>query len=62
MHAIIGLAMASTVAMIVAPELSLWPATVGQGLVYAACLAAGFAVAMWMERMNRKFEESGLKS
>jgi putative membrane protein len=62
MHAISGLAMASTVAMIVAPELSLWPATVGQGLVYAACLAAGFAVAMWMERMNRKFEESGLKS
>lgn len=62
MHGIIGLAMASTVAMVVAPELNLWPATVGQGLIYVTCLAVGFVVAMWMDRMNKKFEESGLKS
>ncbi len=62
MHAIIGLALASTVAMLADAELHLWPVTVGQGLVYAACLAVGFVVAMWMDRMNKKFEESGLKS
>ena len=62
MHAIIGLAMASTVAMLVDAELHLWPATVVQGLVYAVCFGVGFVVAMWMDRMNKKFEESGLKS
>ena len=60
MHAIIGLAMASTVAM--ALEKSLWPTSIWQGLIYAVCFAAGFVVAMWMDRMNKKFEESGLKA
>ena len=62
MHAIIGLAMASTVAMLVDADLNLWTANIGQALIYLVCFAAGFVVAMWMDRMNKKFEESGLKS
>lgn len=62
MHAIIGLAMASTVAMLVDPDLHLWTANIGQALIYLLCFAVGFVVAMWMDRMNKKFEERGLKS
>lgn len=55
MHAILGLAVASTLAIL--------PFRQGQSaveiVVNILCFAAGCAIALWMERLNQKLEQSG---
>lgn len=57
MHAILGLALASTVVILPLEAIRSWTDV----LLYAVCFGVGFAVALWMERMNRRFAQSGLK-
>ena len=57
MHAILGLAVASTVVILPFGSAKSWVDYV----VYAACFAVGLVVALWMDRMNKKFELSGQK-
>ncbi|HNW87142.1 MAG TPA: DUF368 domain-containing protein [Candidatus Limiplasma sp.] len=57
MHAILGLALASTVVILPLGTAKTWV----DWVVYAACFAAGCAVALWMDGMNRKLEASGQK-
>ena len=57
MHAILGLALASTVVILPWKAGAQWTDI----LLYTLCFAVGFVIALWMDRMNRKFEQSGLK-
>ncbi len=57
MHAILGLMLASTVMIL---PLGGAPSA-GDVLLYAVCFAAGVAIALWMDRVNRKMVDSGLK-
>ena len=57
MHAILGLAVASTLMIIPLEGVrSVWDV-----LLYAACFGAGLMVALWMDRMNKRYEASGQK-
>ena len=57
MHAILGLAVASTVVILPFGSAKTWLDIV----LYAVCFAVGCVIALWMERMNRKLEASGQK-
>jgi putative membrane protein len=56
-HAILGLAIASTVVILPLDAVH----SVSDVLIYALCFAAGLVIALWMDRMNRKLEAGGLK-
>lgn len=57
MHAVLGLTLASTI-VILPLEASYTAVNI---LTYALCLGAGVVVALWMDKMNRKFVASGQK-
>ncbi|MCE5343733.1 MAG: DUF368 domain-containing protein [Eubacteriales bacterium] len=58
MHAILGLALASTIAILPLGN----TASAMDVVVYVLCFGAGVAVALWMDRMNQKLKMNGLKT
>ena len=57
MHIILGVALASTAAILPFGSAK----SVVDVLVYALCFAAGMAVALWMDHMNQRMEQKGQK-
>jgi putative membrane protein len=57
MHVVLGLTFASTVAILPFGNARTWVDVA----VYELCFGVGFAVALWMDRMNGKMEAGGLK-
>ncbi len=58
MHVILGLALASTVAIIPLDS----TVSVASIALYALCFGIGVIIALWMEKMNQKLKASGIKS
>ena len=58
MHAILGVAIASTLVILPFGSAKGWTDV----LLYVLCFGLGFAVALWMDRMNQKMEANGQKS
>ena len=57
MHMILGLTVASTVAILPFGAAKTWVDV----LLYESCFILGCLIALWMDRMNSKLESSGLK-